>query len=156
MQQFVVCAAFLTGRIDHDTPPINGTAGERQRDRAAYRVRRATHYRQVLLAYAPSVGIALDSCVDLCRDRHEDDTRCPFVEARDDPRLEVTVPTGSGLAQMPEEPIEQGSRPVLICRVDDHSRRFVDRDQVLIFIQNREADWLRFGWRAPRSELSAL
>ena len=56
--------------------------------------------------------------------------------------------TGSDRAEVPQEPIEERSRPVLVGRVDDYARRLVDGDQVLILIQNREADWLRFGWQA--------
>jgi hypothetical protein len=160
VQEFIVGAAFLTGRIDHDTAAIGGTAAERQGNRPRRRLRRAVHDREVLLPYAPAGAVALDLRMDFSRDGYEHDARGTFVEARDDPRLDVTVrarrvPTAA-TAEMPQKPVEERSRPVLISRVDDHSRRFVYGDQMLILIQNHEADWLRFGGRAPRRELDAL
>ena len=75
---------------------------------------------------------------------------CAWISAVSATRTRPDVPLSSrvtirgralprfGLAKMPQQPIEECSRPILVGRVDDHCRRFIDRNQVVIFIKNRE------------------
>ena len=74
----------------------------------------------------------------------EDDAGRQFVQAADERRARAARPPPS----MPDEKVHQRSGRLRVRRVYDDSRRFVDREQVMVFEKDVERAGIRLD--APR------
>ncbi len=81
----------------------------------------------------------------------EQDPRGFFVQAVDDPRSQGVLVRGQAAA-MGQECVDEGAAWVARSRMNDHSHRFIDSDEMLVFIKNIEWDWFG-GKRAFGGEL---
>ena len=71
----------------------------------------------------------------------EEDARGVAVEAVDDAGAELAADAGE-VADVVEQGVDEGARAVAGRGMHDDARRLVDRDQVLVLVEDRERDRL--------------
>jgi hypothetical protein len=93
--------------------------------------------------------------MNLGRQSDQYDTRRVLVEARHDARLDAraAIPSVSRAAQMPQQGVEERSRPVAVRRVDNHPWRLVDRHQGVVLVEDADVDRLGLRRWAARPRL---
>ena len=134
--------ARRTVAIRHDDPPpVAAVVTEPQRNLAARDIHAPVDDSQVILLAAARHQLLLQRRVNGRRFRHHHDAGGQLIEPADQRRAAAGRPRPG----VPEQRVHQRACRVSERRMHDDPRRLVEREQVIILIENGERDILRRG-----------
>jgi len=145
------------GGVRNHRSSLAAAAREAGVERAACGIDPAVDHGEIVLRRARRSQRSLQCRVSRARFRDDQHTRRESIEPSDERGTRARWP----VSRVPEERVHQRAVRMSICRMHDHAGWFVDREQVLVFENHGERQFLgghhgasRAGWKRDGHEIA--